>query len=195
MFQGVAVDGSSSCIPGQQSFDDEGYGADEVSGAAVGTPAGSDEDMFGNSPMSISSHKRASSSATTAESPSKKYKRVSSSDTTAESPHKKSKAPLLNMMRGLVDKFDEDSRLSNEKLDEYRNSKALRQMKKKQDRLEHIDRCLDMATECGASEETEEFFMATKLFEKEYNRNIFCKLTTSESRFLWLRRWCKGSSG
>lgn len=178
MFQGVAVDGSSSCIPGQQAYDVEGYDAGGVSGAAAESPAGSDADVFGNSPMSISSRKRASSSATTAESPSKKRK-----------------APLLNMMRELRDKFDEDSKLSNEKLDQYRNSKALRQMKKKQDKQEHIDRCLDMAKECGASEETEEFFMATKLFEKEYNRNIFCKLTTLESRFLWLRRWCQSSSG
>ena len=46
----------------------------------------------------------------------------------------------------------------------------------------------------GAAEETEEFFIATTLFEKEYNRNIFCKLTTLESRFLWLRRRCQGSS-
>jgi len=35
MFQGVAVDGSSSCIPGQQAYDVEGYDAGGVSGAAA----------------------------------------------------------------------------------------------------------------------------------------------------------------
>ena len=72
MFQGVTVDGSSSCIPGQQACDVVGDDAVEVSRAAAWSPAGSDADVFGNSLMSSSSHKRASSSATTAESPSKK---------------------------------------------------------------------------------------------------------------------------
>ena len=157
----------------------------EVSGATAWSPTGSYADVFGNSLMSSSSRKRASSSATTAESPSKKRK-------SGDSPPRKSKTPLLNMMSGIMDKFDQDSKLSNEKLDQYRNSKVLRHMKKKQ---EQIDRCLALAKECGAAEETEEFFIATTLFEKEYNRNIFYKLTTSESRFLWLRRWCQRSSG
>jgi hypothetical protein len=54
----------------QQAYDVEGYDAGGVSGAAAGSPAGSDADVFGNSPMSISSRKRACSSATTTESPS-----------------------------------------------------------------------------------------------------------------------------
>jgi hypothetical protein len=145
----------------------------EVSGAAAWSPLGSDADVFGNSLVSSSSRKRASNSATTAKSPSKKCK-------SGDNPPRKSKTPLL---------------LSNEKLDQYRNSKVHRHMKKKQEKQEQIDRCLAMAKECGVAEEIEEFFIATTLFEKEYNRNIFYKLTTVESRFLWFRRWCQHSSG
>jgi hypothetical protein len=188
MFQGVTVDGSSSCIPGQQAYDVVGDDVVEVSGAAAWSPAGSDADVFGNRPVSSSSRKRASSSATTAESPSKKCK-------SSDSPPRKSKTPLLNMMSGIMDKFDQDSKLSNEKLDQYRNSKVRRHMKKKQEKQKQIDRCLATAKEWGAAEEIEEFFIATTLFEKEYNRNIFYKLTTVESRFLWFRRWCQRSSG
>jgi len=65
--------------------------------------------------------------------------------------HLLSKTPLLNMMSGIMDKFDQDSKLSNEKLDQYRNSKVLRHMKKKQEKQEQIDRCLAMAKECGGS--------------------------------------------
>lgn len=60
MFQGVAVDGSTSCIPGQQVFD-------------VPRDDGSDADVLASTP-SNSSKKRASSTSTTAESPRKKAK-------------------------------------------------------------------------------------------------------------------------
>ena len=74
MFQGVTVDGSSSCFPGQQAYDVVGDDTVEVSGAAAWSPAGSDADVFGNNPVSSSSHKRASSTTNTASSPSKAKK-------------------------------------------------------------------------------------------------------------------------
>jgi len=41
------------------------------------------------------------------------------------------------------------------------------------------------------SEESVEYFMATQLFTKDMNREIFFKFTTAESRLLWLKRWCQ----
>jgi len=56
---------------------------------------------------------------------------------------------------------------------------------------ESLNKALDLAVESGASEESVEYFMATQLFTKDMNREIFFKFTTAESRLLWLKRWCQ----
>jgi len=49
---------------------------------------------------------------------------------------------------------------------------------------------------CGVwgNKDTEEYFVATKLFQDEYNREIFCNISTNEGRILWLRRRCRDRS-
>jgi hypothetical protein len=82
IFEGVAVDGSTSCVPGQSNIDDHRAPMeheDEDSGF---------EDMeatMEQSPMSSNSRKRASTTSTTAESPSKK-----------------SKSPMVKMMKDYI---------------------------------------------------------------------------------------------
>ena len=46
---------------------------------------------------------------------------------------------------------------------------------------ESLNKALDLAVESGASEESVEYFMATQLFTKDMNREIFFKFTTAES--------------
>lgn len=58
-FQNIAVDGSSSCIPGEEMS--EGYAGDEG-------------DVGDGSPMSIRSFKQTNSTSTTATSPKKRTK-------------------------------------------------------------------------------------------------------------------------
>ncbi|XP_066316368.1 uncharacterized protein [Miscanthus floridulus] len=77
MFHGVTVDGSTSCIPGQGTFDPEERADEEGEDA--------DGEGFVNSPMSSNSRKR-----------------TSSSTSTASSPLKKSKSPMLKMFRGCL---------------------------------------------------------------------------------------------
>ncbi|XP_066354020.1 uncharacterized protein [Miscanthus floridulus] len=82
IFEGVAVDGSTSCVAGQSNIDDHRAPIeheDEDNGF---------EDMeapMEQSPMSSNSRKRASSTSTTAESPSKK-----------------SKSPMVRMMKDYI---------------------------------------------------------------------------------------------
>jgi len=44
---------------------------------------------------------------------------------------------------------------------------------------ESLNKALDLAVESGASEESVEYFMATQLFTKDMNREIFFKFTTA----------------
>jgi hypothetical protein len=166
MFHGAAVDGSSSCIPGQAQFVEDADGDEEGEDA--------DGDGFDNDPTSPSSRKRGSNST----------------DTTSLA--KKSKAPLLNKA---IQELQSDIKDANQNLHQFRRNKAITEKQEKEDVDQQIDRCLRMAMECGATEESEEYFMATTLFEKEYNRKIFCNFNTTEGRFMWLKRWCQRNCG
>jgi len=95
MFEGVVVDGSTSCIPMQ--FSTQGYEQPWEAGAMAGT----NTDGFENSPLSSSSRKRGSTSTATS----------------GESPSKKKKEPLLKtMFTGIIEKFDEDRKATNDNL-------------------------------------------------------------------------------
>ena len=45
-----------------------------------------------------------------------------------------------------------------------------------------------MTIEYGASESSNEYYMATKLFSDRYNRIIFSKFKTDEGKLGWLTR-------
>lgn len=163
VFYSVAVDGSSSYIPGQAQFVEDGDGDEEGEDG--------DGDGLDNNPMSTSSRKRGSSTT----------------DTTT-SPANESMARLLNLMHGLIQELKDANH-------QFRSNKAINEKQEKEEVDQQIDRCLRMAVECGATEESEEYFMATTLFEKEYSRKIFCEFNTAEGRFMWLKRWCQRSRG
>lgn len=80
IFEQVAVDGSSACIPGEIIGD----GIDEVEDQ--------EEDGKEYSPMSVSARKRASSTTTT-----------------ATSPTKKTKSPMVKVLKGILENFKEES--------------------------------------------------------------------------------------
>ena len=146
MFCNVAVDGSSSCIPGE-----EDYGMEEDD----------EDDGQDGSPMSISTRKRASSTATT-----------------ATSPMKKTKSPMVKVMKELTESMKADSASTQKVL----NGDLM---------AESMKKCQQLAVECGASEETIEYFMACQLFVKAEQRQIFLNISTNEARFLHLKRWCQ----
>ncbi|KAL5211474.1 hypothetical protein ABZP36_022321 [Zizania latifolia] len=180
MYQGWTVDGQSSCIPGETLDGDE-----DADGEEEGDQ--SDEDMrVNNSPMSFNSRKRGSHSTTsTANSPSKKHK-----NTAAMSPAKKHKNPMLKAMKGLIDTIQTGNTQEQNNLKMASEQKMLEQ----QQADEEIRSCLRMAKECGATEESDEYYAATKLFEKKYNRTVFSEFTTSAGKLGWLRRFCQFGS-
>jgi hypothetical protein len=164
MFREVVVDGSTTCIPRQFSAH-----ASEEQAAGGGT----DTDGYENNSMSNFSRKRGSAST----------------GTDGESPSKKAKTPLLKaVVNGIMAKFDQDSKVANENLAQFRSSKEARHMKKKEQKNAEIKRCMDLVKECGAEPGSDEHFVATTLFEKEYFRQIFMAIDTVQRRLVWLQK-------
>jgi hypothetical protein len=71
LFQSIAVDGSTSTIPGQSNFDDAGDGANGGLEDEEAEDANTDKDYIQTPQRTTSSKKRSSSSTDTATSPSK----------------------------------------------------------------------------------------------------------------------------
>ncbi|XP_034569837.1 L10-interacting MYB domain-containing protein-like [Setaria viridis] len=56
-----------------------------------------------------------------------------------------------------------------------------------------IEQSLKLARECGATDGTEEFFMAIELFATRYNRTVFANINKNEARLTWLKMKCIGN--
>jgi excinuclease UvrABC helicase subunit UvrB len=120
---------------------------------------------------------------------------------TATSRAKKSESPVLKAIKRLIDILQADNNqeantlVQNKKKEEQKKVERQQKEVEKQRVKQEIKSCLSMAKECGATGETDEFFMATILFLKKYNRTVFCKFTTNEGRLGWLkmcyRDWCR----
>nr|TKW09620.1 hypothetical protein SEVIR_6G115200v2 [Setaria viridis] len=52
----------------------------------------------------------------------------------------------------------------------------------------HVQQVMDLVLECGAGYDTDEHYIATELFVKKDQREMFMTLPTNEIRFNWLRR-------
>ncbi|XP_039787484.1 uncharacterized protein LOC120653863 [Panicum virgatum] len=195
LYQGVAVDGSTAYFPGDE--EDEGLvqpaGDEDAAGEGFVQPPGgcfsgdegfvqlpggrfSGDDGFENSPMSTSSRKRGTSSC---------------DNSTATSPCKKSKSPVVKLMRGLLTSFQSDCEKSTQLITELVNRKGKSREKSQNIFVEELTRCQQLAIECGAPEESVEYFCATQLFAKPHNRIMFMNMKSKEARLVWLKRWCQ----
>lgn len=188
MYQGVTVDGLSSCIPGQQ-YVDPNQGGDEEEAFVNKDDVQGGDDPFSISPMNIGSKKRGSSTTST-----------------GASPVKKSKRPMMHVFKGLINSIDNGGKVEKATLDEMYTKKMEDkarqrdqrvQAKKKQEDQEtrEIEASLEMAIQCGASEASNEYYIVTKLFRDKYNRIIFSKFKTDEGKLSWLTRSYEDRSG
>ncbi|MFS9531884.1 hypothetical protein Q6247_27565, partial [Klebsiella pneumoniae] len=53
---------------------------------------------------------------------------------------------------------------------------------------EEIKRCLSMVKEAGAGPTTDEFNIATRLFQEQYYRDVFNMIDSNENKLIWLRK-------
>jgi hypothetical protein len=100
-----------------------------------------DHDGTLNSPVSTNSHKRGSNTTDI-----------------ATSPHKKSKNPMVKAIKGLIDTLKEGNDRDRDTL-----------LQARQQDEEDLKICINLAVDCGATEDTNEFLMATEMFAKKKN--------------------------
>ncbi|RLM57916.1 uncharacterized protein C2845_PM18G09640 [Panicum miliaceum] len=145
MFHGTTIDGRSSCILGE-SEDPTDTNLDDDD---------DDEDTF-KSPMSTGSKKRGSSTTDTISSPAKKHK-----------------SPMVKCMKGLIDTIQSGSSKDADVAIQIQEKMASRKKEEKkleqQEEEQEIEACLQLVKECGAADESEEYYVATMLFGKRYN--------------------------
>ena len=58
----------------------------------------------------------------------------------------------------------------------------------KQAKIDHINHCLKMVLELGVGKNSDEYYAATQLFRKSYNRHIFCHYDNNEERLGFLQK-------
>jgi hypothetical protein len=93
---------------------------------------------------------------------------------------------MLKAIEGLLTTLQAGSESEKSSFNDIREQHKLDQKEAE----EEIDACLAMAVECGATEDTDEYFMATELFRDKYDRKIFQKFKTNEGKLGWLnRKW------
>jgi hypothetical protein len=117
--------------------------------------------------------------------PSSRGKRSFTS--TSRSPPKKRKSPVVKMFNGLISEMQLSR---NADTDVFNQLKTIQENKSLQ-AIDQFNSCLDLAVESGADKESDEYFVATKLFKDEYNRAIFNRFDTATQRMKWLQRFCK----
>src|SRR5438105_481273 len=122
MFENIAVDGSSSCIPG------------EVLGEEVVREGSTSERAFGEDTGEAYASPGASLSNSQRSTPLKR-----SSTSTATSPHKPTKNPMVKVMKGIHATLEANCAIANKVMQgEFR--------------FNSIKECIDLAVQCGAAE-------------------------------------------
>ena len=171
VFDQVTVDGTSAFCPGYEETDDQpnkGKGvARDIHDLTV------EDDPY--SPMSTGPNRPTSSAGS---------KRASSTATTGESPTKKTKSPMVKALRGLVAeiKIDREEGKKKEynyaKREEARtwalvNAQAQIMEHKRQAIQAEMDECVTLAKECGVAEASIEMWVASELFMDGNKRAFF----------------------
>ncbi|KAE8783730.1 hypothetical protein D1007_42826 [Hordeum vulgare] len=159
LFQGVAVDGSSTDVPLDEDEEEECDVADD----------GNEQ-----SPMSTTNRKRGSNGGEqSASSRGKKHK----------SPMVILMTGLINTMNS-----ENTSDMITEYANKRQEAKDKAREKKSNNTKESITHCQLLVVQCGAEETSVEYFMSTQLFADEANRVIFKNISSNEARLTWLKR-------
>ncbi|CAN6363490.1 unnamed protein product [Urochloa humidicola] len=168
MFDGTSVDGSTATIPGEEYWGPQGDNEEQQ--------IQDDADDTYKSPMTTGSKRKASSTT----------------DTTTSPDGKKSKSPMLRCMNNLVTTMhigtskEKEVEVVKEIQEHIMEIKAKQKTLEEQKRVEEYDRCLEMVRACGAEDDSEEFYVASMIFEQEYKRKVFSRVAPA-ARLGWFK--------
>jgi hypothetical protein len=165
IFEGVAVDGTTSYVPGQPEEHDA---EEEDVPPCFEVPAE-------ESPRSTSSNKRASSTSTS---------------TTGASPSKKSKSAYFNMFRSMV---KQNSEVSGTKLQMMKERQAEKKMKEQQESTQH-EAVIQCTLEAGIEPGSPEYLALGYLCGSAIMTRLFLKCQTHEQRIAFIRRYMKAEN-
>jgi hypothetical protein len=186
IYHEVAVDGTSAYVPGiEDNFEiNNGDGLDDNEG-------------FVPSPMSTNTQKRGSGSVelrSTASSPSKRSKTSSLPDSDSiRRTHGKTKGPFVKYMKDIETKLEKEAEKTDSILQALVNQ-SNEKARRSEERSKSVETCPNLAIECGATEESVEYFVACDLFKSKHNRYVFRNIKTPEARLTWLKRWCRAKN-
>ncbi|CAN6287213.1 unnamed protein product [Urochloa humidicola] len=176
MFDGTQVDGSTSCIPGSGDWGPPNANAVVDGGEDQEADDDEEQEEPFRSPMTTDSKKRTSSTTDTASSPNSK----------------KSKSPMVRCMDNLIHTLEVGSSkevlVAKEIQQHIVDIKKEHKLMEEQRRKAEIAECLTAVRACGVEEDTDEFYVATILFQQQDNRTVFGQMTTVAGRIGWLKR-------
>jgi hypothetical protein len=182
IYHEVAVDGTSAYVTGIE--EDHEVAVDDDLDVSEGLEP---------SPMSTNSRKRGSSSISLRSTSSSPSRRSKNNEKAASPTHAKTRSPFVRYMKDINNKLEKEAEKSDTILQAILNQ-ANAKAKKSEERAQSVAKCLNLAIECGATEDTIEYFVACDLFKEKHNRFVFENKKTPEARWTWLKRWCKAKN-
>jgi hypothetical protein len=141
----------------------------ENQGDDYGENQGQEEEEFQTTPTSTGSQKG---------------KRSLSTSSTLTSPLKRSKSPMLKAVNDIATTFKESVTINTREMQKRASEKA----------AFSVERCQELAFECGIEQTVEAVYAMSKMFETQYQREFFCGKLTPDLRFGYFKKWCRDNN-
>ncbi|KXG36389.2 hypothetical protein SORBI_3002G325700, partial [Sorghum bicolor] len=155
-------------VDGSTAFapgDDYGQNQEEDAGAE-------EEEEFQTTPTSRSSQRN------------QRGKRSLSTSSTLTSPVKKSKNPMVKFVKDIASTFKDSVTVNTTQIQKRANEKA----------AYSVERCQELAFECGVQQTVDSVYAMSKLFESEYQRQFFCGKLSPQLRLGYFKKWCRDNN-
>ncbi|XP_021307265.1 uncharacterized protein LOC8082341 [Sorghum bicolor] len=155
-------------VDGSTAFapgDDYGQNQEEDAGAE-------EEEEFQTTPTSRSSQRN------------QRGKRSLSTSSTLTSPVKKSKSPMVKFVKDIASTFKDSVTVNTTQIQKRANEKA----------AYSVERCQELAFECGVQQTVDSVYAMSKLFESEYQRQFFCGKLSPQLRLGYFKKWCRDNN-
>jgi len=207
MFKGIIMDGQAAVIPGSSTqhkrVEEEDLGDQEGEEQ--------EEDEFLTSTMSSRNRKRTNSTVSTGTSPSKKSKSpmvkvFQGLLVELKESRSKEEAALAEMVKQREEELTKRYQQREEELAKMHQFRQMelekrhhlremekemqkqKELEKKQKEKDDIKRCLLLVKQARGGPTSDEFAIATRLFQHEYYRDVFDMIDTNEEKLIWLRK-------
>ena len=115
---------------------------------------------------------------------SQKGKRSLSTSSTLSSPVRKSKSPMVKAVTDIASTYKESIAINTKEMQKRAIEKAACS----------VERCQELAFECGVERTVEAVYAMSKMFETKYQREFFCGKLTRDLRLGYFKKWCRDNN-